>query len=61
MAKDNDKSIIVFIKFMVETHNMGIIYLKKMSTIFLVNRVMNMVLEMNLNFDKSFKLTLTQP
>ena len=32
-----------------------------MSTIVLVNRVMQMVFQRKLNFDERFKLTLTQP
>ncbi|KAL9431270.1 hypothetical protein AB3S75_026452 [Citrus x aurantiifolia] len=71
--KDDDKQTIVFVKFMGQTHNMGIIDLEKISTIALVNRVMHMVLQRKLSFEEhmvlqrklrfeeEFKLTLTQP
>ena len=61
MDKDDDKRTTVFVKFMGETHNMGIIDLEKISTIALVNRVMHMVLQRKLSFEEKFKLTLTQP
>ncbi|KAL9463184.1 hypothetical protein AB3S75_001063 [Citrus x aurantiifolia] len=60
MDKDDDKRTTVFVKFMEETHNMGIIDLEKISTIALVNRVMHMVLQRKLSFEEKFKLTLTQ-
>ncbi|KDO36708.1 hypothetical protein CISIN_1g038540mg [Citrus sinensis] len=59
MDKDDDKRTTVFVKFIGETHNMGIIDLEKISTIALVNRVMHMVLQRKLSFEEKFKLTLT--
>lgn len=60
MATDDDEPTTVFIKFMRETHNIGIIDPEKISIV-LVNRVIHIVFEKNLSFDKSFKLTLTHP
>ncbi|KAL9422371.1 hypothetical protein AB3S75_034608 [Citrus x aurantiifolia] len=61
MDKDDDKPTTGFVKFMGETHNMGITDLEKISTIALINRVMHMVLQRKLTFEEKFKLTLTQP